>query len=198
MPSFDVVSKLEMHEVENALQQAKKEIAQRFDFKDTGTEIDKNEEGIRIVADSEGRIAAALKVLEEKLVKRKVPLKNLTYGAVLPAASSTVRQEITLQQGIATEKAREIVRVIKDSKKKVQASIQGDTVRVSGRDRDTLQEIIALLRHKPWLLALLPLWLVRGKAHFKRKLADHVHINPATLPYREDVLGILRAGAAQV
>src|SRR5207302_9734686 len=92
------------------------------------------------------KLKAVIEILEQKLVKRKVPLKGLTYGAVEPAAGSTMRQEITLQQGIPIEKAREIVRIIKDSKKKVQASIQGDFVRVAGRDRDALQEVIALLR----------------------------------------------------
>ncbi len=120
--SFDVVSKIELPEVSNAVQQALKEIQDDFKLK------------------------AVIEILELKLVKRKVPLKGLSYGDVMPAAGSTVRQEITLQQGIPTEKAREIVRIIKDTKKKVQASIQGDFVRVSAKDRDTLQEIIALLR----------------------------------------------------
>ena len=154
MPSFDVVSKLEMHEVENALQQAKKEIAQRFDFKDTGTELDKNEEGIRIVADSEGRIAAALKVLEEKLVKRKVPLKALDPQKPEPAGGSTYRQLVKLKEGISTEKAKEIVKHVKDSKIKVQASIQGDVVRISGKKRDDLQATIAAIKAKDFDLPL--------------------------------------------
>jgi uncharacterized protein YajQ (UPF0234 family) len=146
--TFDIVSKIEMPEVVNAVQQASKELITRFDLKNSNSRIELNEKDNKILLHSkdEFTLKAVNDILEQKLVKRKVPLKNLTYGAVQPAASSTVRQEITLQQGIATEKAREIVRVIKDSKKKVQASIQGDTVRVSGRDRDTLQEIIALLR----------------------------------------------------
>ena len=154
MPSFDVVSKLEMHEVENALLQAKKEIAQRFDFKDTGTELDKNEEGIRIVADSEGRIAAALKVLEEKLVKRKVPLKALDAQKPEPAGGSTYRQLVKLKEGISTEKAKEIVKHVKDSKIKVQASIQGDVVRISGKKRDDLQATIAAIKAKDFDLPL--------------------------------------------
>ena len=146
--TFDIVSKIEMPEVVNAVQQASKELITRFDLKNSNSRIELNEKDNKILLHSkeEFTLKAVNDILEQKLVKRKVPLKNLTYGAVVPAAGSTVRQEITLQQGIATEKAREIVRVIKDSKKKVQASIQGDTVRVSGRDRDTLQEIIALLR----------------------------------------------------
>src|ERR1700730_7521683 len=120
----------------------------RFDLKDSKSDIQLNEKDNKIVLASldEFKLKAVTDVLEQKLVKRKVPLKGLTFGAILPAAGSTVRQEISLQQGIPIEKAREIVKTIKDSKKKVQASIQGDLVRVSGRDRDILQDIIALLR----------------------------------------------------
>src|SRR5215467_9765804 len=146
--TFDVVSKIELPEVSNAVQQAVKEIQQRYDLKNSHSNIELREKENKILLQSqdEFKLKAVIEVLEQKLVKRKVPLKGLSYGTVTPAASSTVRQEITLQQGIPIEKAREIVRVIKDSKKKVQASIQGDFVRVAGRDRDTLQEIIALLR----------------------------------------------------
>ena len=146
--SFDVVSKIDLAEVNNAIQQAIKEIQTRYDLKNSKSEIQLNEKDHKILLASldEFKLKAVNDVLEQKLVKRKVPLKGLTYGAVTPAAGSTVRQEISLQQGIPIEKAREIVKLIKDSKKKVQASIQGDLVRVSGRDRDTLQEVIALLR----------------------------------------------------
>ena len=146
--SFDVVSKIEMPEVVNAIQQAQKEIQQRYDLKDSHSSIELNEKDHKIVLASkdEFKLKAVVDILESKLVKRKVPLKGLTFGQVLPAASSTVRQEITLQQGISTEKAREIVKAIKDSKLKVQASIQGDFVRVAGRDRDVLQSVIKLLR----------------------------------------------------
>jgi hypothetical protein len=146
--SFDVVSKIELPEVSNAVQQTLKEIQQRYDLKNTHSQIELNEKEnqISLQGPDEFKLKAVIEILEQKLVKRKVPLKGLTYGAVTPAAGSTVRQEITLQQGIPIEKAREIVRIIKDSKKKVQASIQGDFVRVAGRDRDALQEIIALLR----------------------------------------------------
>ena len=146
--SFDVVSKVDPQEVSNAVQQALKEIQQRYDLKNTHSRIELQEKEKKILLQSpdEFKLKAVIEILEQKLVKRKVPLKGLTYGTVTPAAGSTVRQEITLQQGIPIEKAREIVRIIKDSKKKVQASIQGDFVRVSGKDRDTLQEVMAVLR----------------------------------------------------
>ena len=146
--SFDVVSKIEMPEVSNAVQQALKEIHQRFDLKDSHSNIELNEKDNKITLTSkdEFKLKAVVDILQGKLVKRQVPLKGLAYGEVIPAAGSTVRQEITLQQGISTEKAREIVKKVKDSKLKVQASIQGDFVRVAGKDRDTLQSVIKLLR----------------------------------------------------
>ena len=146
--SFDIVSKIELPEVSNAVQQAMKEIQQRFDLKDSHSSIELREKENKILLQSadEFKLKAVTDVLQTKLVKRNVPLKGLAYGTVTPAGGSTVRQEITLQQGIAIEKAREIVKRIKDSKKKVQASIQGDLVRVSGKDRDSLQEVMALLR----------------------------------------------------
>jgi len=146
--SFDVVSKIELTEVSNAVQQALKEILQRYDLKNSHSNIELQEKDNKIFLQSqdEFKLKAVTEILEQKLVKRKVPLKGLAYGTITPAAGSTVRQEITLQQGIPIEKAREIVRIIKDSKKKVQASIQGDFVRVAGKDRDTLQEVMALLR----------------------------------------------------
>ena len=146
--TFDVVSKIEIPEVVNAIQQALKEIHQRYDLKDSKSNIEIKEKENKIVLSSqdEFKLKAVVDLLESKLVRRKVPLKGLTYGEIIPAAGSTVRQEISLQQGIPTEKAREIVKKIKDSKLKVQASIQGDLVRVSGRDRDVLQNVIKLLR----------------------------------------------------
>jgi cyclic-di-GMP-binding protein len=146
--SFDIVSKIELPEVSNAVQQALKEIHQRYDLKDSHSNIELREKENKIILHSadDFKIKAVNDILQSKLVKRQVPLKGLEYGAIAPAAGSTVRQEITLQQGIATEKAREIVKVIKDSKKKVQASIQGDFVRVAGKDRDSLQEVITMLR----------------------------------------------------
>jgi len=146
--TFDVVSKIELPEVLNAIQQAQKEIQQRYDLKDSHSNIELKEKENKIILASkdEFKLKAVIDILQGKLVKRQVPLKGLSYGEIVPAAGSTVRQEITLQQGIPTEKARDIVKKIKDSKLKVQASIQGDFVRVSGRDRDVLQSVIQLLR----------------------------------------------------
>jgi|SRR5215467_1531833 len=147
--SFDIVSKIDLQEVSNAIQQAMKEIITRFDLKDTKSSIAlEGKDAIILHSSDEFKLKHVNDVFQQKLVKRSVPLKGLTYGTVEPAAGSTVKQRITMQQGIPIEKAREIVKVVKDSKKKVQASIQGDLVRVSGKDRDTLQEIIALLRQK--------------------------------------------------
>ncbi len=146
--SFDVVSKIEMPEVHNAIQQAQKEIHQRFDLKDSHSNIELKEKDNKIILASadEYKLRAVIDILQSKLVKRNVPLKGLSYGEIIPAAGSTVRQEVTLQQGIPIEKAREIVKKIKDGKLKVQASIQGDFVRVAGKDRDVLQSVIKLLR----------------------------------------------------
>ena len=148
--TFDIVSKIDLAEVSNAIQQALKEVQTRYDLKDSHSSIELNEEDhkITLASKDEFKLKAVNEILESKLVKRHVPLKGLTYGAIQPAAGSSVRQEISLQQGIPIEKAREIVKAIKDSKKKVQAAINGDLVRVSGKDRDALQEIIALLRGK--------------------------------------------------
>lgn len=147
--SFDIVSKVDLQEVSNAVQQALKEVHTRFDLKDSKSNIVvEGKDAIVLTSQDEYKLKAVTDVLQAKLVKRGVPLKALTYAAVEPAAGSTVRQKITMQQGIPTEKAKDIVKEIKISKKKVQASIQGDTVRVSGKDRDTLQEIIALLKQK--------------------------------------------------
>ncbi len=145
--SFDIVSKVDLQEVSNAIQQALKEVHTRFDLKDSKSSIAlEGKEAMVLASVDEYKLKAVNDVLQQKLVKRGVPLRALVYGAVEPAAGSSVRQRVTLQQGIPIEKAREIVKVIKDSKKKVQASIQADVVRVSGKDRDTMQEIIALLR----------------------------------------------------
>src|SRR6516225_5450466 len=145
--TFDIVSKVDLQEVSNAIQNALKEIHTRFDLKDSKSNIQvEGKDAIILTSQDDYKLKAVNDILQGKLVKRGVPIKALTYGAVEPAAGSTVRQRVTMQQGIPVEKAKEIVKVIKDSKKKVQASIQGDSVRVSGKDRDTLQEIIALLR----------------------------------------------------
>jgi uncharacterized protein YajQ (UPF0234 family) len=144
--SFDVVSKIDLAEVSNAIQQALKEVHTRFDLKDSKSNIELDKDGIVLHSADEYKLKAVNDVLQAKLVKRGVPLKGLTYGVVEPSAGGTAKRRITMQQGIPIEKAREIVKLVKDSKKKAQASIQGDLVRVSSKDRDTLQEIIALLR----------------------------------------------------
>lgn len=148
--TFDIVSKVEIPEVVNAIQQTMREVQTRFDLKDSKSTIELNEKDhkITLASKDEFKLKAVIDVLEQKLVKRKVPLKAFTYGPIIPAAGQSVRQEVTMQQGIPIEKAREIVKVIKEAKKKAQASIQGDLVRVSSKDRDTLQEIIALLRQR--------------------------------------------------
>src|ERR1700730_11118234 len=145
--SFDIVSKVDLQEVSNAIQNALKEIHTRFDLKDSKSDIQlEGKEALVLSSADEYKLKDVTDILQSKLVKRGVPIKALSYGTVEPASGSSVRQKITMQQGIPIEKAREIVKVVKDSKKKVQASIQGDTVRVSGKDRDALQEIIALLK----------------------------------------------------
>ena len=130
--SFDVVSKIEMPEVHNSVQQAQKEIQQRYDLKDSHSSIEvvDKDNKILLASKDEFKLRAVIDILDSKLVKRKVPLKGLTYGEIIQAAGSTVKQEISLQQGIPIEKARDIVKKIKDSKLKVQASINGDFVRV--------------------------------------------------------------------
>jgi cyclic-di-GMP-binding protein len=145
--SFDIVSKVDLQEVRNAIDQASKEVHNRFDLKNSHSEIRlEGSDTIQLASADEYKLKAVTEILEQKLVKRGVSLKALTFSKIEQASGSSVRQKITLQQGIASEKAKEIVRVVKDSKKKAQASIQGDTVRISGKDRDTLQEIIALLK----------------------------------------------------
>jgi len=147
--SFDVVSKLDLQEVSNAIQQALKEIHTRFDLKDSKSNIEmEGKDAIVLHSLDEYKLKAVNEILQAKLVKRGVSLKGLTYGPIEPAASATSRQKITLQQGIPIEKAKEIVKLIKESKKKVSASIQGDLVRIGGKDRDTLQDVIAFLRQK--------------------------------------------------
>ena len=145
--TFDIVSKIDLQEVQNAINIALKEIHQRFDLKDSKSNIAlEGKDTLVLTSVDDFKLKAVNDVFQAKLVKRGVPLKGLQYGAIESAAGSTVRQKITMQQGIPIEKAREIVKVIKNSKKKVQASIQADLVRVSSKDRDTLQDIIALLR----------------------------------------------------
>jgi cyclic-di-GMP-binding protein len=146
--SFDVVSQIELPEVNNAIQQAMKEVTTRYDLKDSKSliELNEKEKKLTLTSSDDFKLRAVTEILQSKLVKRQVPIKNLTYGTVQPAAGSTVKQEITLISGIPTEKAKDIVKKIKDGKLKVQAAIQGDLVRISGKDRDTLQQAIALLK----------------------------------------------------
>jgi cyclic-di-GMP-binding protein len=146
--SFDVVSQIEMPEVQNAIQQAMKETTTRYDLKDSKSNIELNEKDKKLILTSadDFKLRAVTEILGQKLVKRGVPIKNLTYGTVNSAAGSSVKQEVTLTSGIPTEKAKDMVKKIKDSKLKVQASINGDLVRISGKDRDTLQQAIALLK----------------------------------------------------
>jgi cyclic-di-GMP-binding protein len=148
--SFDVVSKVDPQELANAIQQALKEIHTRYDLKDSKSNITLEEKDTVIVLTSadDFKLKAVTDVFQGKLVKRGVSLKAMTYGAIEPAAGGTVRQKVTLQQGIAGDKAKQIVQLIKNSKMKVQASIQGDVVRISGKDRDTLQQAISLLRRQ--------------------------------------------------
>jgi uncharacterized protein YajQ (UPF0234 family) len=147
--TFDIVSKLDLQEVANAIQQALKEVHTRFDLKDSKSNIEmEGKDAIVLHSVDEYKLKAVNDILQAKLVKRGVSLKGLTYGPVEPAAGATAKQKITMQQGIAIEKAKEIVKIIKDSKTKVNGSIQGDLVRVSGKDRDSLQQVIALLKQK--------------------------------------------------
>lgn len=146
--SFDVASEVNLPEVANAVQQALKEVTTRYDLKNSNTiiHLDEKARTLALATQDEYKLTAVTEILQQKLFKRGVSLRALTYGTVESAAGGTVRQVVTLQNGISSEKAREIVRIIKDAKKKVQATIQGEVVRVAGKDRDTLQETIALLK----------------------------------------------------
>jgi len=146
--SFDVVSQIDMPEVTNAISQAMKEITTRYDLKDSKSNIELNEKDKKLTLTSadDFKLQAVTEILNQKLVKRGVPIRNLTFGKIIPSGGSTVKQEVTLISGIPIEKARDINKTIKDSKLKVQASINGDLIRVSGKDRDTLQQAIAVLK----------------------------------------------------
>lgn len=144
--SFDIVSKTEMQEVSNAVQQAQKELAQRFDFKGSKSSIELTAEEIVLVSDDEGKLRSVKDILESKLVKRGVSLKALDYAALEQAAGGTVRQKATIVQGIEIERAKAIVKAIKEAKLKVQASIQSDQVRVTGRAKDDLQKAMAVVK----------------------------------------------------
>jgi uncharacterized protein YajQ (UPF0234 family) len=144
--SFDIVSSVDLQEVKNALAQATKEIGTRFDLKASGSSVELQGEEILVASSDEFKLKAVRDVLEERLVKRNVPLKALTYGTVEHALGGTVRQRVALQKGIPTDKAREIVKVVKGTKLKVQAAIQGDQLRVSGKSKDDLQAVMRVLK----------------------------------------------------
>ena len=146
--SFDIVSEVDRAEITNAINQTVKEVRQRFDFKGSTATVALEANELTLTAEDETKLRNMNDIFQQKLVRRGVPLKALSYGNVDPAGGGTVRQKVQIQQGIPQEKAKEVVRFIKDSKAKVQASIQGDIVRVSGKDRDTLQGVIAELKGK--------------------------------------------------
>jgi uncharacterized protein YajQ (UPF0234 family) len=144
--SFDIVCKVDLQEVDNAIQQVMKEIRTRYDFKGSKSEVRRESQEIHLLADDDYKRRSVVEMLSQRLAARKVSLKSLTFGKIEEAAGGAVRQTITLQQGIPTEQAREIVKIIKGTGKKVQAAIQGDLVRVKGKSRDELQTIMQVLR----------------------------------------------------
>ncbi len=156
--SFDVVSEVDLQEVRNAVDQAAREVSQRFDFKDTGSSIELGEDSgkpaITLKSNTDQKVKDIAKVLEEKMEKRKISLKALNKGEVQPAAGGTARQLIGINQGIEIEKARAIVKTVKDTKLKAQVAIQGDQVRVSSKSRDTLQDVMQVLREKDFGIPL--------------------------------------------
>jgi len=154
MPSFDVVSRVDVQEIDNALNQTRKEVAQRYDLKDAKTEIEWDQKVLTITTADDFKLKAVVDVLQSKFVRRHVPIKNLEYGKVEPASGTRARQVITVRQGIETDKAREIVKRVKASKQKVQSQIMGEEVRVSGKKRDDLQATIELLRGEDFGLEL--------------------------------------------
>lgn len=146
--SFDIVSKTDYAEIANAINQSMKEVSQRFDFKGSKAAVELQGKDLLLTAEDDTKLRNMNDIFQGKLVKRGVSLKALDYQKIEPAAGGTVRQLVKVQQGIPIEKAKEVVKFIKDSKMKVQASIQGETVRISGKDRDTLQEVISALKAK--------------------------------------------------
>ena len=146
MPSFDVVSQVDPQEVDNAINQTRKEVGQRYDFKGTKTSLEVDKESIHIVSDDDFKVKAVVDVLQSKIVRRGISLKALVYGKIEPAAGGLAKQTITIQQGIDADHARQIVKLVKDTKLKVQVQIQGDQLRISGKKRDDLQAVIQLLK----------------------------------------------------
>jgi len=154
MPSFDIVSQVDIQEVRNAVDQASREITTRYDFKGTNTTVTLNDDGITINADSDGRAEAAIDVLKSKLVKRNVSLKSIAGGELKPVGGARTQAVFTLNEGISQDAAKELVKLIKDMKLKVQAAIQGDQVRITGKNRDDLQEVIAEVKALDYRLPL--------------------------------------------
>ena len=148
MPSFDVVCRVDLQEVDNAINQTLREIGQRFDFKGTKTEVRREENALNLASADDYKVKALGEILREKLARRQVPLRALKIGPVEPGPAGTAKQRIDLQQGISTEKAREIVKLVKDTKAKVQVAIQGDQLRVTGKKKDDLQGVMQLLRER--------------------------------------------------
>jgi cyclic-di-GMP-binding protein len=152
--SFDIVSEVSMPEVANAVDQARREIAQRYDFKDTGTSLSQDDKLIEVRSSTEDRLKAAVEVLKERAVKREISLKALAFGPIQPAAKGTVRQSINVNVGISEEKAREIVKFVKGLKTKVQSQVQGDQVRITGKAKDDLQTVMRAVREHDFEVAL--------------------------------------------
>ncbi|WP_339062390.1 YajQ family cyclic di-GMP-binding protein [Tepidibacillus marianensis] len=152
--SFDIVSEVDLQEVDNAINQAKKEISQRYDFKNSKVEINVDDDQVKILAEDEYKLNAVIDVMQTKLINRKISIKNLDYGKIESASGGTVRQVIKIKQGIETEIAKQIVKDIKNSKIKVQAQIMNDQVRVTGKNRDDLQAVIQLLKNEDYNLDL--------------------------------------------
>ena len=148
MPSFDIVSNVDMQEVDNAVNQTVKEIKQRYDFKGSKSEISQEKDSVKILADDDFKLKAVIDILQSKFIKRGISIKSLQYGKAEPASGGMTRQIITVQQGISKEKGKEIIALIKESKLKVQGQIQEDQVRVTGKNRDDLQSVIQLLKGK--------------------------------------------------
>jgi hypothetical protein len=154
MPAFDVVCHVDLQEVDNAVQQTLREIGQRFDFKNTPTEVRRDDNALHLRSADEFKLRALADILRERLARRQVPLRALTSGPIEPGPVGSAKQRIDLQQGIPSEKAREIVKLVKDSKIKVQVAIQGDQVRVTGKKRDDLQMVMKSLRERDFGIAL--------------------------------------------
>jgi uncharacterized protein YajQ (UPF0234 family) len=154
MPSFDIVSELDLHEIDNAVQQAQKEITTRFDFRGTESEIERTDDGILLRSHSEGRVEAVLQVLREKFAKRKVSARTLDPQTPEPGGKGHYKQLIKLKKGISKEKAKELITFIKEGKYKVQAAIQGEQLRITGKKKDDLQEVIHAVKGKDFELDL--------------------------------------------